>query len=157
MNAHEGMKVKLNILTELGASLELLKLYCPSIPEKQEGEDIDNPQEFLQYLEERVHEYVKTLYAGANIHARLFYSFMSENDTCPYCAANKDIDTEHDCNNCSFGKVYGKCTDKNSQWAHLDEVLYDLQPIIVNKSYIDAVKNKLDNDLLKELYEFQNC
>jgi len=124
--ASGAMALKIKILKELGASDELILMYCPEIPKPAEELSREDYNKWLDIMEEQLLKFCNDELAdivddaGNAIRGDLaiFEQFMSANSLCPYCAANHDEDGRLWCAGCSFGRMYGKCgLDKGNRWS----------------------------------------
>ena len=133
MNARKGMQMKIEVLKALGASREMINIYCPEIPPEREDErtNLDWPfADFITKVLATVEDgaYMKTVHIGYTetllvSDAELIFCFCEHATDCPYCSANLDISgdcvpAKTKCHKCSYGKMYGKCETKNIGGVH---------------------------------------
>ncbi len=118
MNAREGMEWKLVALEILGMDKELIKEYCPELPDENEEEVL--PEDWLDAFTDRVSDVHNKWIPldGLISNARVFELLCMSAPACPYCAANR-IHDANECTICSFGKVYSICTEEESHWMQL--------------------------------------
>ena len=142
MNARDGMQLKFDVLRAVGASENLIKLYCPELPGKDETETIDDPEEFLDDMRDAVVELDMVLTPGRliDIDRTIARMFLSSSEVCPYCLAHPvELGKKRECDKCSYGKMYGNCSnDISSQWHKCRNIIYsfsddlDLRPAPVD-------------------------
>jgi len=116
INARKAMEIKIKLLKALGISAELLKLYCPELPDERAGEEL-NEGRFRVWLNEM--ESAAIEYCGEeeddddavfrNLEYNFFRSFLGLSNLCPYCWANARPGDSADCDACSYGNIYGIC------------------------------------------------
>ena len=114
MNAHTAMKMKMEILAAMGASPEMIGLYCPEIPPMKVGEVTDADWPFagfvtaaLTAVEDTYRDEVGVFINDAYISRTLC---LSDAD-CPYCNAHRRFENAKlGCHGCSYGEMYGECS-----------------------------------------------